>query len=41
MQEKIRITRKDLYEQVWSEPMVKLAKKYGVSDVGLRKRCLS
>lgn len=40
MPEKIRITRKDLYEQVWAEPMVRLAKKYGVSDVGLRKRCI-
>ncbi len=35
----IRITRKELYEQVWTEPVVKLAKKYGLSDVGLRKRC--
>lgn len=40
MREKIRLTRKELYEQVWSEPMIKLAKKYGVSDVGLRKRCM-
>jgi len=40
MPEKIRITRKELYEQVWAEPMTRLAKKYGVSDVGLRKRCL-
>lgn len=40
MPEKIQITRKELYEQVWAEPMTRLAKKYGVSDVGLRKRCL-
>jgi hypothetical protein len=35
----IRLTRKELYEQVWSEPMIKLSKRYGLSDVGLRKRC--
>lgn len=40
MSEKIRISRRELYEQVWAEPMVKLAKKYGVSNVGLRKRCI-
>lgn len=39
MPEKIQLTRKDLYEQVWSEPMIKLSKRYGLSDVGLRKRC--
>lgn len=39
MPDKIRITRKDLYEEVWSEPMIKLSKRYGLSDVGLRKRC--
>lgn len=38
MSEKIVITRKDLFEQVWSEPMTKLAKKYGLSNVGLRKK---
>ena len=35
----IRVTRTELYKQVWSEPMVKLAKKFGLSDVGLRKKC--
>lgn len=39
MSDKVRLTRKDLYEQAWSEPMIKLSKKYGLSDVGLRKRC--
>ncbi|CAG1064751.1 hypothetical protein BAC1_00316 [uncultured bacterium] len=39
MPEKIQLTRKELYEQVWSEPMIKLSKRYGLSDVGLRKRC--
>ena len=31
--------RKKLYEEVWSEPMITLAKKYGVSDTTLKKRC--
>src|SRR3989304_369350 len=39
MPEKIRLTRREMYEQVWSEPMIKLSKRYGLSDVGLRKRC--
>jgi hypothetical protein len=34
-----RITRKELYEQVWTEPITKLSKRYGVSDVGLAKIC--
>jgi hypothetical protein len=33
------IRRKDLYEQVWTVPMWTLAKKYGLSDVGLAKIC--
>ena len=37
--EAVRVTREELYEQVWSEPMQKLAKKYGISDVGLAKTC--
>lgn len=35
----VRVTREELYEQVWSEPMQKLAKKYGLSDLGLAKTC--
>ena len=35
----IELNRNDLYEQVWKEPMTHLAKKYGISDVGLRKIC--
>ena len=35
----LQISREGLYEQVWSEPMVALAKKIGISDVALRKRC--
>ncbi len=33
------ITRQALYDQVWSTPMAKLAKNYGVSDVALAKIC--
>lgn len=33
------LTRKELYDQVWSEPMSSLARKYGRSDVGLAKIC--
>lgn len=33
------VTRKDLYELVWSEPMRRLATRYGISDVGLAKIC--
>lgn len=34
------VTREELYEQVWSEPVIEVAKKYGISDVALRKRCI-
>jgi hypothetical protein len=37
--EPARLTREELYEQVWSEPMRTLAPKYGLSDVGLAKIC--
>ena len=33
------VSRKTLYDQVWSEAMVRLAKRYGVSDVWLAKIC--
>jgi len=36
---KQQISRKELYQEVWSTPMTKLAKKYGISDVGLAKVC--
>jgi hypothetical protein len=35
----IVITRKELYERVWAEPIQKLSKEYGLSDVGLAKIC--
>jgi hypothetical protein len=37
---KISLTRKQLYDLVWSTPMTTLAKKYQISDSGLRKICI-
>lgn len=31
--------REKLYEEVWADPVVAVAKRYGISDVGLRKIC--
>lgn len=36
----IRLERKELYELVWEQPMTEIAKKYMISDVGIRKACL-
>jgi hypothetical protein len=33
-------TRQELYDLVWSEPMIKLAERYGISGNGLAKACL-
>lgn len=33
--------REALFEAVWKEPMTKLAKRYSISDVGLRKICVA
>ena len=33
------LTRQELYEAVWTTPIVKLAAQCGMSDVGLAKRC--
>lgn len=33
------ITRKQLYEKVWSTPMTVISKEYGLSDVGMAKLC--
>lgn len=38
--EKIKLTRKELYDLVWAEPLLTLSKKYAISDVGLRKICI-
>ena len=37
--EKQLFTRKELYDLVWTEPLLTLSKKYAISDVGLRKIC--
>jgi hypothetical protein len=34
-----RVTRAELHAKVWSEPMVKIAKEFGISDRGLAKTC--
>src|SRR5436190_15034976 len=34
-----RISREELYERVWAEPVRTVAKRFGVSDVGLAKDC--
>jgi hypothetical protein len=33
--------RDKLYEEIWSETVSKVSKRYGISDVGLRKICIS
>lgn len=33
------LSREDLYELAWSKPISELAKDFGISDVGLAKRC--
>jgi len=33
------LSREDLYALVWSEPMSRLSKRFGLSDVGLAKAC--
>ena len=35
--EQVKLTRKELYDLVWAEPLSRLAKKYKISDNGLRK----
>lgn len=38
--DEVNLTRAELFECVWSEPVSKLAKKWGLSDRGLGKVCL-
>ena len=35
----VELTREELYEQVWTVPMQRLAQRYGISDVALAKTC--
>ncbi len=37
--EQVTLSRKQLYDLVWSESLLSLSKKYSISDVGLRKIC--
>jgi hypothetical protein len=37
--EEIKFNRQELYDLVWSEPLSRLARKYNISDNGIRKRC--
>jgi hypothetical protein len=33
------MSREELYELVWAEPLLSLSQRFGLSDNGLRKRC--
>jgi hypothetical protein len=37
----ITFEREPLYEEVWTQPITKIAAKYGLSDNGLRKVCIA
>ena len=39
MQASIKVTREELYQEVWQTPIHRLSNKYGLSDVGLKKIC--
>jgi hypothetical protein len=34
-----RLSRKELYDLVWSEPLMTLCSRFGISDVALKKTC--
>ena len=36
---RVKLTRQELYDEVWEQPMTKLAPTYGLSDIGLAKVC--
>jgi len=38
-QDRVTLHRERLYAEVWKTPILQLAKKYGMSDVGLAKAC--
>src|SRR5690606_38213091 len=40
MKEPVKITRKELFEQVWAEPVSRVAERYGLSGTWIRKVCL-
>lgn len=35
----VKLERETLYREVWAEPVTKVSKRYGLSDVGLKKVC--
>ena len=37
----IETTRDKSPEEVWAEPVTKVAERYGISDVGLKKICVN
>ena len=39
MPEETRLTREELYDKVWTEPVRTVARQFGISDVGLAKDC--
>ncbi|KMQ70834.1 hypothetical protein [Chryseobacterium koreense] len=39
MNNNIKLSRKKLYDKVWTTPMIQLAKEFNLSDNGLRKIC--
>lgn len=34
-----KVGRETLYDEVWADPVTEVAKRYGLSDVGLAKLC--
>lgn len=34
-----RLSRKELYDLIWSQPTKTLASRFGISDVALKKTC--
>lgn len=39
LSKEVRLSRRDLYERVWSRPIQEVARELGLSDVGLAKMC--
>lgn len=37
--EKVKFTRKELYDLVWKSTFEKITTKYGISDSGIRQAC--
>jgi hypothetical protein len=39
MRQSVMLTREDLYEQIWTDPVIHVAAKYGLTGNGLKKIC--